>query len=158
MIRTRLLVSMAGLFAACAAQPSADLAVERQALLELHERILSSHLTDDVDAWLAIEADSVLVGSRGEVVYTIKNERADMRRRYLAAAEFSVYRDLQPPIVHLSDDGSLGWVMAQVEVVGTMGQAPDTAAVHDVWAWVELYQRRPEGWRLVGNVSTPRSE
>jgi hypothetical protein len=141
--------------AACASDVRVDLASERAALLAMHEQILASHRTDDVDAWLALEADTTVVGNRGELTYSTKAESAEGRRRYLAATEFSVYRDLQPPIVQVSDDGSLGWVFAQVEIVGSY-LAPDTTSIRDVWTWVELYQRRPEGWRLVGNASTAK--
>ncbi|HXV14621.1 MAG TPA: hypothetical protein VEC56_10505 [Candidatus Krumholzibacteria bacterium] len=142
-------------FGACAPKAPVDLAAEREALLALHERILDAHRTDNLDDWLALEADTVVVGSRGELFRSPKSESAGMRRNYLAAAEFSAYRDLQPPIVHVSGDGSLGWVFAQVEIVGRY-LVPDTTSIHDVWAWVELYERRPEGWRLVGNVSTAK--
>jgi hypothetical protein len=140
---------------ACTSDVPVDLASERAALLAMHEQILASHRTDDVDAWLALEADTTVVGNRGELAYHTKSESAEGRRRYLAATEFAVYRDLQPPIVQVAADGSLGWVFAQVEIVGRY-LAPDTTSIHDVWAWVELYQRRPEGWRLVGNVSTAK--
>lgn len=141
---------------ACAAEVPIDLAAERSALLAMHEQVLRSHRTDDVDAWLALEADTMVVGNRGELTTSTKSETAQQRRQYLAAMEFSAYRDLQPPIVNISDDGTLGWVLAQVEIVGRYGTPPDTTSVHDVWAWVELYERRPEGWRMVGNVSTAK--
>ncbi len=150
------IVLLASALAGCASEAPADAAAERAALRALHEQILAAHRTDDVDAWLALEADTLVVGNRGELTYTTRAERGELRRRYLAATEFSVYRDVQPPIVHVSDDASSGWVFAQVEIVGTSGEAPDTTSIHDVWTWVELYERHPEGWRLVGNVSTAR--
>ncbi|MCI0452658.1 MAG: hypothetical protein L0Z51_09775 [Candidatus Latescibacteria bacterium] len=146
------LILLAFAFTACARSAPVDLAADRAALLTMHEQVLASHRTDDVDAWLALEADSLVIGNRGELFYGTKAE-AEGRRRYLAATEFSVYRDLQPPIVKVSDDGSLGWVIAQVEIVGRYLE-PDTASIHDVWTWIELYERRPEGWRAIGNVST----
>ncbi len=141
---------------ACAPDAPADLAAERAALLDLHERILAAHRADDVDGWLALEADTLIVGNRGDLFFSGKTERAEIRGRYLGATDFSVYRDMQPPIVQVADDASLGWVFAQVEIVGVQGEPPDTASIHDVWTWVELYERRPEGWRLVGNVSTAK--
>jgi hypothetical protein len=146
---------LAGALSACAAEAPGDLADERAALLAMHAQILESHRTDDLDAWLALEADTMVIGSKGDVLRGTKAESEQRRRRYLESTEFSVYRDMQPPIVEISDDGTLGWVIAQVEIVGKY-TAPDTAPIHDVWAWVELYERRSEGWRLVGNVSTVR--
>jgi hypothetical protein len=147
---------LGSLFVACSADAPVDLDAERAALLALHEQILTSHRTDDVDGWLALEADTLLTGNRGDLEYSNKAERAEGRRQYLAATEFTVYRDMQPPVARVSADGSLGWVFAQVEIVGERVAATDTIAIHDVWTWIELYARRPEGWRLVGNVSTAK--
>lgn len=122
----------------------------------MHRQILESHKTDDLDAWLALEADEIIVGSRGEIRSSRKAERAGQRREYLAQTEFSVYRDVREPIVQLASDGSLGWLYAQVEVVGTRSGPEGPEPVHDQWAWIELYERGLEGWRLVGNVSTPK--
>lgn len=152
----RLVAPLLAALTACATEAPVNLAAERAALLAMHEQVLHSHRTDDIDAWLALEADSMVAGNRGELSVSAKSETAERRRQYLAATEFSAYRDLQPPIVNVSDDGSLGWVLAQVEVVGYYGAPPDTTSIHDVWAWVELYERRSEGWRMVGNVATAK--
>ncbi len=149
------LVTLAGLVA-CAKPPAPDIAADRAALLALHEQILASHRTDDADAWLAMESDTIAVGNQGEWITTVKQDRANARRRYLAATHFTVYRDLQPPVATVSDDGTLGWVFAQVEMAGTLGAPPDTVAVDDVWTWVELYKKGADGWKMVGNVSTAR--
>jgi hypothetical protein len=129
---------------------------DRAALLAAHQRILDAHLNDDLEDWLALEADTVVVGNRGELQVVEKAATAPRRRAYLADTEFEIYRDLQPPIVRVAADGSVGWVVAQVEVVGTRALPSGAAPIDDVWAWVELYEKKPEGWRLVGNVSTVR--
>lgn len=154
--RLALALVLESLCSSCSAEAPVDLAAERAALLALHEQILDSHRTDNVDAWLALEADTMVVGNRGELKLSTKIERAAGRRMYLAVTEFAVYRDMQPPVVQVSDDGSLGWVFAQVEIVGTQVAPPDTTTINDIWSWVELYEKSPGGWRLVGNVSTAK--
>jgi hypothetical protein len=64
-------------------------------------------------------------------------------------------------IVRVSDDGTLGWLIAQVEIIGT--QAADQAAGDDervridsVWAWIELYEKKDGRWYRVGDVSNVR--
>ena len=48
-------------------------------------------------------------------------------------------------------------MIAEVEVSGARTVADgSTESFDDVWAWIELYERTPEGWRLVGSVSNRR--
>ena len=55
----------------------------------------------------------------------------------------------------VSQDGTLGWVAAQIEArgesVGTNGQA---RTIEAVFAWIELYERRGEEWVAIGNATS----
>jgi hypothetical protein len=125
-------------------------------LLQIHERILEAHRDRDAAAWTALEGDTIIVGSRGTVRLSPRAERIEARRRYLRATRFSVYRDVRPPIVRVSDDGSQAWLMANVEIVAYPDSAGATDSTYTIWAWVELYERRDGRWLLVGIVSNER--
>ena len=82
-----------------------------------------------------------------------------MREGYLGATTFSSYRDLKEPVVTISDDGSLGWLIAEVEAIGIQESPSGQAdSIHAIWAWIELYKKGPEGWQMVGNVSNSRPD
>lgn len=127
-------------------------------LRRLHHQLLQAHLEGDVEAWMAIEADSGYVSVNGGYVrFPSAAARREGRAAYLREATFSVYRDLREPLVRLSTDGTLGWLIVEVEVQGTLPDSTGAPApFHDVWAWVELYQKTEAGWRLVGNASNKR--
>ena len=102
-----------------------------------------------------------LVAGRGRVFFPTAAQRRAQREGYFGRTEFSVYRDLVPPIVRLADDLSQGWLIARVEVAGTQRTAKGEEAFRSVWAWIELYERdRGGAWTRVGNVSNaqPREE
>ena len=126
-------------------------------LLALHQTIINAHLNGDIDAWLAIEADTTISANGGKITHLGRSERRNAREPYLARATFESYRDVKPPMVRISDDGSLGWVIAEVEVIGWT--ANDDGSIEDisnVWAWIELYEKTPSGWKVEGNVSNSR--
>lgn len=129
---------------------------ERQ-LLAAHQQIIQAHLNKDVASWLDGEADDYLSANRGEIVYPEKAERAAMRRPYLEQTEFGEYRDLVPPVVKVSEDGSLGWLIAQVKVVGVR-TLPDGQEIpfDATWAWIELYEKVGGRWLCVGNLSNEK--
>ena len=126
-------------------------------LIAAHEQVIQAHLQKDVASWLAGEADEYVVANRGSIAYPTKAERAAVRQPYLAQTEFSEYRDLVPPIVKVSDDGTLGWLIAQVKVVG-MRTPPDGQAINfeATWAWIELYEKIDGRWLNTGNLSNEK--
>ena len=129
---------------------------ERQ-LLHLHAEVIKAHVERQVDVWMSIESENFISVNGGRVTFPGFSERREQRSAYLQGASFSTYRDLREPIVRISEDGSLGWLIAEVEVVGTVPD-PDSGrnSFHDIWAWIELYEKTDQGWRLIGNVSNRR--
>jgi len=143
-----LMAAMATLTVAVPAHP------DSQALLRLHQAAIQAHLDQDVEALLEDESDDYVVASRGQVTHPTKQERRDRLGPYLAATEFSVYRDEIEPVVTVSQDGTLGWVIVRIYARGTQS-SPDGKAqpVEFRSAWVELYEKRNGRWLRVGNVS-----
>lgn len=126
-------------------------------LLGLHTQLIQAHLDGDVDSWMTIEADSFVSANGGQITFPSADQRRQQRTRYLANARFDRYRDVRDPIVRVSADGTLGWLIAEVEVAGTYTNDDGSSEpIAVVWAWVELYERTAEGWKLVGNVSNSR--
>lgn len=127
------------------------------ALKSLHEAVLEAHRQGNVEAWMAQEADTVVSANRGEISFSSADERRTRRERYLSTMTFDVYRDLRPPIVKVSDDGTLGWVIAEVEIKGSaVSNGGERAPFDDIWAWIELYEKQDGVWKAVGNVSNRR--
>jgi hypothetical protein len=141
-----------------AAAPSAaqGRGADETELLRLHAELIAAHQTNDVERWMAVEASEIVSANGGVVGFLDYERRRQQRARYLAATTFHTYQDVRDPIVRVSRDGTLGWVMAEVEVRGETGEATSREEFHDVWAWVELYQKIEGHWRLVGNVSNRR--
>jgi hypothetical protein len=139
--------------AACTAAPVAERDPGAE-LLEIHEQVLEAHRTGDVDLWMVAEADEYVSANAGSITFPTLAERRAMREPYLRSTTFDVYRDVTEPVVEVSPDGQLGWVIAQVEVAGTQ-IAPDssTTPIEAVFAWIELYRKVDGQWKLVGNVS-----
>jgi len=125
-------------------------------ILAEHERIIAAHLMRDAEAMLEGAADDYVLVNRGEVTYPTIDERKQRFSNYFKATVFSEYKDLIPPIVHISDDGTAAWLIAQVEVSGKQESAGGDQSLHFVSAWIELYEKRDGEWVQIGNVSNFR--
>jgi reactive intermediate/imine deaminase len=140
-------------------------AADEADLRALHATIMESHRAGTVDPWMAIEAPDYITARNGRLTSPTLAERRSARADYLASTRFSVYRDRREPIVAISDDGTRGWLFAEVEIRGVRREAEDAAGgtlggadapgapVAADYAWVELYEKRDGRWILVGNVS-----
>ena len=146
---------LALLFTACTSEVPTSLPSDEQQLLDLHQAGLSAHLKSDVDALLAGQADDFILVNRGDISSPTKEQRRAFLGPYLAATKFEFYRDTVAPIVKVSRDGSLAWVIARVEARGTSATHDgDRASLEFEVAWVELYERRGSEWVGIGNVSS----
>ena len=155
----RLAIAIVLIAAAGCTTAQIDTAAEEQMLLDLHANVLRAHLEDDVEGWLAHESEEMVVASRGEIIRPTSEERREQRERYLTAAQFETYRDVQPPIVTVSDDGTLGWVVCQVEGSGNyVDEAGQSVPIQFVSAWIEMYRKTEGTWQMVGNVSNFKPE
>jgi hypothetical protein len=135
--------------AKAAAQPTA-----REILLEAHREVLKAHRTSDLQALLDGESDDYILASRGEVSHPRKAERGAQLGPYLKRTRFTEYKDLIEPIVNISQDESLAWVVVQVGASGMQkGDDGTEKPIRFVSAWIELYEKRGGRWLRVGNVS-----
>jgi len=123
-------------------------------LLQLHEEALRAHRESNVDLLLDAEGEDFILSNAGKVSRPNRDARRQGLGPYLESTRFAVYRDQIPPVVKVSKDGSLGWVIAQIEARGEQtGPDGTVAPIEFVSSWIELYEKRGGRWLRVGNVS-----
>ena len=134
--------------------PSAPDTADHDLLQKLHEKCIRAHRESNVDLLLEdMAADFVLV-NRGEVTRPSLDEMRGSLGSYLRSTTFQEYGDLTDPVINVSSDGTLGWVIVQVRAKGVSTAADGTKKpLEFVSGWIELYEKRNGAWRRVGNVS-----
>ena len=140
--------------ASCASRSGSSDA-DVQELLGLHAAVIRAHLESDVALFPEQDGGSFVMANRGEITHPDPQEMREGMADYLGRTRFSVYRDQVPPIVRVSQDGTLGWVIVQVEAEGEQ-TSPEgqVEPLSFVCAWIELYEKRAGRWRSVGNLSS----
>jgi hypothetical protein len=134
--------------------PSAFVGTDLDLLRALHEKVIRAHRQSDVELLLEDEAADYVVANRGEVTRPTLDERRERLGSYFRSTTFQEYRDVVDPVVRVSSDGTLGWVIVQVQASGlqtTPGGQKEP--LEFVSAWIELYEKRDGRWCRVGNVS-----
>ena len=142
------------LLASCGTTSIAPSLDPRAELLALHEQAMRAHRESNVELLMRAEAPEFVSASRGQITQPTLDARRALFERYLGTTRFTEYVDLVPPVVMVSKDGSLGWVIVQVRGAGVQTrQDGGTQPVAFESAWIELYERRGGSWYRVGNVS-----
>jgi hypothetical protein len=140
---------------ACGPRPDVD--ADRAELLRMHELGRTAHLERRADLLVASFADSFLNISHGAVAHRSPAESRARFQAYFDRVAFQEWDDLAPPLIRISPDGQMAYVIVQKSVRLT---APDSAGMpqpeHTVYAWVELYEKRAGRWTLMAVVSTDR--
>lgn len=156
---------LAGLFCfsgAPAHSPSANREADESAsaraeLLAVHQAARRAHLNRDVDFIVAGMGPQFTTVHEGAIRVM---SREDVRRQfteYFRGAEFSAWDDLEPPIIRISPDGKMGWMIVRVRIAYTKADAGGATSKEDtVMAWMSAYEKRDGKWLLVANATTAK--
>ncbi len=151
------IAALVTLLATGGATPAGTLSRDAAAsqLLALHREVMAAHRAGDAAAIVARESEDYVTSGRGEVTFPTLEERRRQFGAYLGSTRFETYEDLIEPVVQVSPDGQLGWVIARVGARGLQEKGDGTSErVEFVCAWIELYESRDGRWFRVGNVSS----
>jgi len=156
----RPIVAIISIFAAavllvsCSSTTLAPPPEARAELLALHEDVMRAHRESNAELLLRSEAPDSISANRGEMTRPTLDERRARFQQYLRTTRFTEYIDVVPPVVRVSDDGNLGWVIVQVRAAGVQTtQDGSSKPLAFESAWIELYERRESSWYRIGNVS-----
>jgi hypothetical protein len=100
-------------------------------------------------------SEEMLFVSEGEIRLTAKAEQQQMLADYFRDAKYDEWEDLEEPIVRVSDDGSMAWMITRLRVRRTQRDA--TGAERErafVYAGIMTYEKVNGEWLKVANVST----
>lgn len=147
------------LFVACAAsasaEPSADLEKEKAELLRIHKSDREAHLKTDVDRLLENSPEEMVSVGRGKINRSSKDDARKMFTGYFRDAKYYEWDDVEEPIIRISNDASLAWMITRTRVRRVQKKA-DGAEQEEkfVYAGIMTYEKRDGRWVRVANVST----
>jgi hypothetical protein len=140
---------------ACGPRP--DLDADRAALLRLHALAQTAHLEKRADLLVATFADSFLDISRGSVTVRTPAESRTRFQAYFDRSSFLEWADVAPPLIRISPDGRMAYVVVQKRVrLKSLDSAGAPRLEHTEYAWIEVYEKRGGKWTLMAVASTDR--
>ena len=132
------------------AAPAPDLEAERAALLDIHRRGIRAHIELDADALAAGQDDDFVSASQGKIHARTREDTRRFFTGYLEGASYPLYEDAEPPIIRVSDDASMAWILSRLRVTRVKGGQEASF----VYAGIMVYEKRNGRWVRAANVST----
>jgi hypothetical protein len=128
------------------AEPAAE-------LLSVHETARRAHLEGKAELMAPGTADEVVVVSNGELRMTPKDKLIDFFRGYFARVKYLEWSDSEPPMIHVSPDGAMGWMGVKIRARYVETAKPEAGEKAFRSSWIATYRRVGCEWRMTGNAS-----
>lgn len=132
-----------------------DLLKDEQKLIRHHRNMIDAHIDSDVSLMGDVWGEQVTFVNNGIISKVKGAEAAKGLGQSLNRRKHSLYIDMAKPIVTLSKDASLGFVMVQVKAEGVRvnegGERGEAFSFES--AWTSTFEKKDGKWKMTSNTS-----
>ena len=136
-------------------QSTANREKEVAELLRLHKSDREAHFGTDVGLLQGSAPEEFITVSDGKIHRVTKSDERKHFADYFKGAKYYEWDDVEEPIVRVSNDGSMAWMITRIKVRRT--QKDEAGAEREqkfTYAGIMTYEKRDGKWMRVANVST----
>ena len=132
-------------------------AAAKAELLTLHQAARRAHFNRDVDFIVAGMGAQFTTVHEGAIRVMSREDVRKQFTEYFRSTEFSAWDDLETPIIQVSPDRKMGWMIVRVRIAYTKTNDAGAKSKEDtVMAWMSAYEKRDGKWLLVANATTSK--
>jgi hypothetical protein len=123
-------------------------------LLCLHAREREAHLKGDADLLVSEIGSRLVQVQDGKVETATAGEIREQFFDRFTRVKYLTWDDVAPPQIRVASDGSMAWVVIQIEaryrdrVGSSLGQEHQFLS-----SWIATYEKQKSDWRIVGIAS-----
>ncbi len=129
---------------------------DRDALLVSNEIQRTAHLINDAKLLANEIADSMVSVQNGEVSFHSNAEIKERFTEYFKQVNYTSWDDTRPPIIHISEDGTMASVIVNKLIDAQSKEEDGTWGEHGyvLFAWTALYTKVNGQWKMYNNTSS----
>lgn len=130
-------------------------------LLELHNQQRVAHFNRDAKLLMSTSADDFTSVSDGKIHRPTRENSINGMQRYFDNSTFLEWDDITPPVIRVSDDATMAYVIVHKKVrLLEKSEAGNSQEETEVFAWVAIYQKRNGRWQstVIASTRTPEEE
>lgn len=131
---------------------------EKNALLKQHRVQREAHMTQDAELFVTVMADTLISVQDGDVNRLSREDNLKRYQAYFSGVnEFLAWDDESPPVIRISEDGTLAWTIVTKRVrYNYYNEDEQLQEIASDYAWITTYEKRNGKWLITANVSTKR--
>jgi formylglycine-generating enzyme len=128
-------------------------------LLKLQKQARVAHFTHNGKLLVSTFADDFTSISNGKIQKPTREASLTRFQNYLNNSTFLEWDDITPPVIKVSDDVTLGYVLVnkKVRLLAKNENGTETEET-EIFAWIEIYRKLKGEWKLTAVVSTNTPE
>lgn len=123
-------------------------------LINIHARDRQAHFNTDVELAISFFDDSYVYVRDGKIFHLPPSELAPMYAGYFQGAVFREWDDLEAPMIHISGDGGMAWVVEHFRIRVTRQEGDQSTEQISEYAGMTVYEKIKGKWLRVANSST----
>lgn len=130
-------------------------------LHELHRKGREDHFNRDAAAMVAGFAEDFTNVAHGKVQKPAREASLTRLRDYFGRSTFLEWDDITPPVIKVSDDTTMAYVIVHKRVrLLSKGEDGKATEAIEVFAWIALYRKIDGKWQLtaVASTNTPEAD
>lgn len=131
-----------------------NLSSEIEALQALQRAEESAHMEEQTAVMVNMLNDTICQVKNGEVNYYTKDQMTERFQKYFQSVEFIAWKNIHPPVITLSDDGTMAQVLVQKYVEVKLESDTASGRESTNFAWTELWKKKNGSWKMYAVTST----
>jgi ketosteroid isomerase-like protein len=124
-------------------------------LRRLLDQERAAHIRRDAPMLVALFADDFINVAAGRITRPTRTESLAGFQAYFDRSEFLAWDDIEPPLLRISSDGSMAYVIVRkrVHLISTAADGRREEQ-ETIFAWMEAWERLSTEWALKAVAST----
>jgi len=128
-------------------------------LLELQKQARAAHFTRNGNLLVSTFADDFTSIAGGKISKPKREASLDRLQNYFNNSTFIEWDDITPPVIKVSDDATMGYVLVHKKVrLPAKNENGTETEETEIFAWIEMYRKIKGEWKLTAVVSTNTPE
>lgn len=124
-------------------------------LLQIQQRERVAHFGKDAGLLVSVFADDFINIDAGKISRPAREESRKRLQAYFDRSEFLEWDDISPPIVRVSQDASMAYVIVHKRVrLKAKNEKGELEEGTTIFAWTENYEKQNGQWKLTAVTST----
>lgn len=134
-----------------------DISNDYKQLVQLQRQQREAHINKNADLLVSMFSKDFISIDSGSINRPTREESRNRFQAYFDNVEFIAWDNIEDPVIRISSDGTMAYIIVQksvhLKIPSAGGEASESK---NVFAWMETWEKRNGEWKMTAIASTDR--